>query len=124
MANPVAPSVRIDSSTLLGSGNYGEVWKAVDEASGAVIACKASRASLRLKRPLLRYEARVLQLLQGHSAIPKLLGYRHMEHFEFLGLELLGRELKEMPQPGHAISAWTVLRVGEQMVGSPTPLEF
>lgn len=112
MVHCVGSTVRIDKECFLGSGNYGQVWKAVDETSGTVFACKASRASLRLKRPLLRYEARVLQLLQGHRCILELLGYRHVEHFEFLGLELMGKELKAMLQPEHAMKPATALRVG------------
>lgn len=116
MTASVTSAVRIDRQGRLGYGSYGNVCKAFNEASGAMIACKASRTSLRLKRPPLHYEARVLQLLQGHISIPKLVGYSRVEHFEFLGLELLGKELKAMLQPGHAIKPGTVLRVGEQLV--------
>jgi predicted Ser/Thr protein kinase len=59
-----------------------------------VIAYKKSRVSLRVRRTTLRHEARVMQLLQGHPAIPKLVGYHREAHFEYIGMELLGKELK------------------------------
>lgn len=121
MTSSSIPPVRIDRWGNLGNGN---VWKAVDETTGAVIACKASRTSLRLKRPPLHYEARLLQLLQGHPSIPKLIGYRRVEHFEFLGLELLGGELKAMLKPGYAINPGTVLRIGEQLVSLSIGVEL
>ena len=46
-----------------------------------------------LKRMLLKYEANILKLLEGHPAIPKLYGYGHFEHFEYLAIELLGKSL-------------------------------
>ena len=56
-------------------------------------AIKKSRVSLRVKRTMLRHEARVLQLLQGHSAIPTLLGYERLPHFEYIAVDLLGRNM-------------------------------
>ena len=32
-----------------------------------------------------------LNYLDGHPAIPKLYGYGHFEHFEYLAIELLGK---------------------------------
>ena len=48
-----------------------------EECSGVYVAItKKSRVSLRVKRIMLRHEARVLQLLQGHPATPTLFGYQ------------------------------------------------
>jgi predicted Ser/Thr protein kinase len=81
-----------------------------------VIAYKKSRISLRVKRTILRHEARVMQLLQGHPAIPQLVGYHRGNHFEYMGMELLGMELKATVQDNSAVRPGTVARVGKQIV--------
>jgi hypothetical protein len=72
--------------------------------------------SLRVRRTTLRHEARVMQLLQGHPAIPKLVGYHRESHFDYLGMELLGKDTKTTVSPGYALNPGTVARIGEQMV--------
>lgn len=98
----------------------GQVFKAMAEGSDEVIAYKKSRVSLRVQRTTLRHEARVLKHLGGHSAIPKLIGYRRAEHFEYLGMELLGQDMKGLIEPGYALKPETVAKIGEQLV-SPNP---
>jgi hypothetical protein len=71
---------------------------------------------MRVRRTILRHEARVMLLLQGHPAIPLLVGYHRVPHFEYLGMELLGKDLKSMVEPGHALKQGTVARIGAQMV--------
>jgi hypothetical protein len=38
--------------------------------------------------------------------MPVLVGYARREHFEYIGLGLLGRELQTMLQPGRTCKAW------------------
>ncbi|KAF9051827.1 kinase-like domain-containing protein [Panaeolus papilionaceus] len=80
---------------LIGSGAFSHVFSASEATTNEVYAVKKSRASLKLKRPLLAYEARVLKLLEGHPAIPKVIGYKRVEHFEYLALENLGLPLND-----------------------------
>jgi len=49
-----------------------------EEQSGIHAVIKKSRVSLRVRRTIVRHEARVSQLLQGHSAIPTLFGYQRV----------------------------------------------
>lgn len=63
---------------------------------GRFVALKKSRVSLRVKRPLLQHEARILLRLQGHAAIPNLYAYGRLEHFEYLSMELLGPSLRDL----------------------------
>lgn len=64
-----------------------------------------------------RHEACFLQLLHGHQSITQILGYCRVEHFAFPGLkQILGKELKAMLQPGHAIKPGAVPQDGEQLV--------
>ncbi|GJJ15394.1 hypothetical protein Clacol_009670 [Clathrus columnatus] len=87
----------------LGDGGYSKVYKAVDANSGQVVALKKSRVPLRIKRPHLRYESWVLQLLQGHTAIPK----------------ILGQNLRDkITGEGTGLSVMTVVRVLEQILSA------
>ena len=81
-------------------------------------AVKKSRISLRVKRTILRHEARVMQLLQGHSAIPTLFGYLRVQHFEYIAMDLLGKDLKGTCKPGHSLKVGTVARIADQMVST------
>ncbi|GJJ07546.1 hypothetical protein Clacol_001748 [Clathrus columnatus] len=63
---------------VLGRGGYSMIFRAEDLKSGQVVALKKSRVPLRVKRPILQYESRVLRMLQGHPAIPELYGYGHL----------------------------------------------
>jgi hypothetical protein len=80
------------------------VYKAAAEPWSEAIAYKKSRVPLHVRRTTFCHEAWVMQLLQGHPAILKLFGYHREEHFEYLGIELLGEDLKAMIQPG----AWAL----------------
>ncbi|OBZ77476.1 Casein kinase I isoform alpha [Grifola frondosa] len=84
---------------LLGRGGYGNVYRALDPENN-IIAVKKSRASLRVRRPAMQHEARVLCMLQGHPAIPHLIAYGHLQHFEYLAMELLGKTLEEVMPTG------------------------
>jgi hypothetical protein len=57
-----------------------------------------------------------MQLLQGHPAIPRIIGYRREPHFDYLGMELLGKNIKTTISPGYALNPGTVARIGEQVV--------
>lgn len=52
------------------------------------------RVSQRVRRPHLQHEARILRTLEGHPAIPRIFAYGHLQHFEYLAMELLGRRLR------------------------------
>ncbi|KAF7329818.1 Kinase-like protein [Mycena kentingensis (nom. inval.)] len=96
------------------------VFQGLQPDGTAIAAIKQSRVSLRIERPFLRHEARILQLLQGHKSIPRLLGYFRGPHFEYIALELLGETLKEQihQEDGAALLPETVARVGMQMLSA------
>lgn len=108
---------------LLGTGGYGHVYRATCtsiEGAEHVVALKKSRVSLRVKRPLLQHEARVLLRLQGHPAIPKLYAYGQLEHFEYLSMELLGPSLGNLHNDSErrGFSLKTVLLVADEMLSA------
>ena len=92
----------------------GLVFQAVEANSGRTVALKKSRVSQRVKRTILRYESRILQLLQGHPGIPAIYGYGHLPHFEYLAMELLGPSIKDRTTGPLAVT--TVVRIVLQMV--------
>jgi len=101
---------------VIGSGGYSLVFRAVEASSKKTVALKKSRVSLKVKRTVLRHESRILQFLQGHPAIPTLYEYGRLPHFEYLTMELLGRNVKELSASPAQSSVKTVVRVAEQMV--------
>ena len=69
-----------------------------------------------LKRTLLKYEAHIFKRLDGHPAIPKLYGYGHFEHFEYLAIELLGKSLSDKDKFALGFSIQKVSDIGVQLV--------
>jgi len=94
------------------------VFTATEHGSGIFAAIKKSRISLRVQRTMLRHEARVMQLLQGHPAIPRLFGYLRVPHFEYIAIELLGQDMKGSCKPGHALKVGTVASIAEQLLSA------
>ncbi|KAI0299208.1 kinase-like domain-containing protein [Russula brevipes] len=94
----------------------GLVFQAVEANSGRTVALKKSRVSQRVKRTVLQYETRILQLLQGHPAIPQIYGYGHLPHFEYLAMELLGPSIKDRTTGPVAVT--TTTRIVLQMLSA------
>jgi len=80
------------------------------------VAVKKSRVSRTVKRPTLRHETRVLQLLKGQAAIPLIYGYVQLEHFEYMAMELLGPSIAEQQKGAAGVMVKTVIRVVDQAV--------
>ena len=72
--------------------------------------------SKRLKRPSLRHESRVLQLLQGQPSIPIVYGYGHLEHFEYIAMEYLGPSVAQQKEAGSSVQLETIIRIVDQTV--------
>lgn len=94
------------------------MYKATEDGTSKQVAIKKSRVSKRVKRPILRHESRVLQLLQGHPTIPTIYGYGHLEHFEYIAMEFLGPSIAEQQKEGAGLGVETVIRITYQVVCS------
>ncbi|KAG1902983.1 kinase-like domain-containing protein [Suillus fuscotomentosus] len=102
---------------LLGEGSFGRVYKATRVVTGQIMAVKKSRASLALKTTLLNHERRVLQRLQGHPSIPRVIAYGRLVHFEYLAMQLLGMNLSEV-RGRCPLPAVNTLAVADQMISA------
>jgi predicted Ser/Thr protein kinase len=102
-------------SSLTSNDRQGNVFEATEEETGKQVAVKQSRVSKRVKRPILRHETRVLQLLQGQASIPSVYGYCQLEHFEYMAMELLGSSVATQ-EDGAGLAVKTVIRVVDQAV--------
>jgi hypothetical protein len=71
-----------------------------------------------VKSTLLNHERLLLQRLQGHSSIPKVLAYGRLKHFEYLGTEFLGMALDDVHKRCPSFPVVNVLLVADQMVRS------
>jgi hypothetical protein len=87
-----------------------------DDGKQSKCAVKKMRVSLRICRPALEHESRVLHLVRGHVGIPKLLAYGRFPHFEYMAMELLGPTVQSKVVADHGASLSTVLLVADQMV--------
>ncbi|KAF8837545.1 kinase-like protein [Paxillus ammoniavirescens] len=101
----------------LGVGAYGVVLRGVETTSGMNVAVKKSRVSLRVKRTLLDHEAKLVQSLSGHPAIPTIYAYGRFEHFEYLAMELGGESVKALAQQNEGgLQLKTVILLALQMI--------
>ncbi|KAF8131414.1 putative casein kinase-1 hhp1 [Boletus edulis] len=97
---------------MLGTGAYSIVYRATEGGSGRPVALKKSRVSRTVHRPILRHEARILQHLRSHPAIPTVYGYGQLEHFEYLAMEPLG------PSMAPPVMVKTVIQLLDQSLGA------
>ncbi|KAF7329571.1 Kinase-like protein [Mycena kentingensis (nom. inval.)] len=117
------PTVILED-TSIGSGRTARVYRGTVQSTNKLIAVKQSRVSLRVPRPYLQHEVRILHLLQGDRAIPELFGYYRGPHFEYIGMELLGPSLQGLlwnrraEGGGRALRAESVASIAMQMLSA------
>ncbi|KAK0429835.1 kinase-like domain-containing protein [Armillaria borealis] len=70
------------------TGTYSNVFNATELESGKTVALKTSHVSMRVKRPILQQETRIVQLLKGHDPIPVFYAYGHLKHCEYMAMEI------------------------------------
>ncbi|EKM77142.1 hypothetical protein AGABI1DRAFT_130561 [Agaricus bisporus var. burnettii JB137-S8] len=104
----------------IGYGGYGFVHEAIEIPSRKVVAIKKSRVPGHVNRLPRGFELWVLRLLQGHPAIPAMYAYGRLPHFDYMAMELLGKDLNvecnKMAEEGGTPLVKTSVHVTEQML--------
>uniref|UniRef100_A0AC35GXS3 Protein kinase domain-containing protein n=1 Tax=Panagrolaimus sp. PS1159 TaxID=55785 RepID=A0AC35GXS3_9BILA len=105
---------RIDK--IIGSGGFGQIYKASDELARVSVAIKVVPADHEPGRMIL--EQKVLLLLRGTKHIPYLLASGTFNGLMYIVMEILGKNLGELrrKRKNRKFSISTVLRIGLQAV--------
>lgn len=99
----------------LGSGSFGEVYKAMDMKTSAVVAVKLEPVNSR--HPQLEYEAKVYKIMEGGPGIPKVYWNGQAGEYVAMVMDLLGHSLEDMFNNSHRkFSLKTVLMLADQML--------
>lgn len=99
----------------LGSGSFGEVFKAVDVRTKAEVAVKLEAGNSR--RPQLEHEAKVYKALEGGVGIPKVHWCGAFANRCAMVVDLLGPSLEDLfNRSQRKFSLKTVLMVADQMI--------
>lgn len=99
----------------LGSGSFGEVYKAVDLKTKAEVAVKLEPGNSR--HPQLEYESKVYRSLEGGAGIPKIYWNGPTGEYYALVMDLLGPSLEDLfNRSQRKFSIKTVLMIADQMI--------
>lgn len=99
----------------LGSGSFGEVYKAVDLETNALVAVKLEPANC--LHPQLKYEAKVYEALEGGVGIPRIYWHGLAGDYYAMVIDCLGPSLENFFALSHRrFSLKTVLMLAEQML--------
>jgi serine/threonine protein kinase len=99
----------------IGAGSFGEIYIADHVQTHRRVAVKIE--SVRSKVPQLRYEARLYQLFQGGTGIPRLIWSGTEDLHNVMVIELLGKSLEDLFVKCHRqFSLKTVLMLADQML--------
>ena len=85
------------------------VFSATERETGRIVALKQARVSL--------HEASVLWALRAHTAIPEIIGYGRIEHFELLSIPFYDKCVSDLVSESESPpSLPTVLKIADQLV--------
>jgi serine/threonine protein kinase len=102
-------------SRRIGSGSFGEIYSADHLQTRRRVAVKLE--NVRARVPQLRYEAKLYQIFQGGTGIPRLFWHGTEEQHHVMVIELLGRSLEDLfVKCHHRFTLKTVLMLADQML--------
>jgi serine/threonine protein kinase len=105
-----------DIGRKLGSGAFGQVYRAVHLASRTEVAAKVVTDPTRCAA--LRSEARVYEAVQGQAGFASVLAAEYGPDLSFLVLSLLGQNLRDIGASVGPFSLRTVLMIADQILCS------
>lgn len=99
----------------LGAGSFGDIYLAVNVATGEEVAVKMELSSSR--HPQLHYESKLYKLLQGGQGIPHVRYYGQEQEYNVLIMDLLGPSLEDLfNYCSRRFTLKTTLMLADQMV--------
>jgi serine/threonine protein kinase len=102
-------------SRRIGSGSFGEIYSADHLQTRRRVAVKLE--GIRARVPQLRYEAKLYQIFQGGTGIPRLFWHGTEEQHNVMVIELLGKSLEDLfVKCHHRFTLKTVLMLADQML--------
>ncbi|KAK6058025.1 hypothetical protein COOONC_04408 [Cooperia oncophora] len=101
---------------MIGGGGFGQIYRAIDIEMGTVVAAKVEPQSEDAGRMVL--EQMVLTKLVGTRHSPRLYASGWMNNYNFIVMQMLGRNLTELrkAQADRRFSVHTTVRVGMQII--------
>ena len=100
---------------MIGSGSFGEIYLGKDIQTGKEVAVKFEQ--LKVRRPQVIEEAKLLKEFSGEAGFPKFLWYGKEGEYHIMVIELLGPSLEDMfVYCGRKLSLKTVLLLAEQLI--------
>ncbi|KRW98299.1 Protein kinase-like domain [Pseudocohnilembus persalinus] len=99
----------------IGIGSFGTVYIGVDQNTDEVVAIKIEDA--KILHPILPYEAKIMQRLQGKNGIPKLYFSGEVAGFNVMATDMLGPSLEDLFNLcDRKFSLKTVLLIADQLI--------
>ena len=103
---------RFQMGRMIGSGSFGEIFLGKDIQTGKEVAVKFEQ--LKVRRPQVIEEAKLLQEFRGEPGFPKYLWYGREGEYHIMVIELLGPSLEDMfVYCGRKLSLKTVLLLAD-----------
>ena len=100
---------------MIGSGSFGEIYLGKDIQTGKEVAVKFEQ--LKVRRPQVIEEAKILQEFRGNVGFPKYLWYGREGDYHIMVIEMLGPSLEDLfVYCGQKLSLKTVLLLADQLV--------
>jgi serine/threonine protein kinase len=99
----------------IGAGSFGEIYSAENIQTHRRVAVKLE--NVRSRVPQLRYEAKLYQIFQGGTGIPRLFWHGAEDLHNIMVIELLGKSLEDLFVKCHRrFTLKTVLMLADQML--------
>jgi len=106
---------RFKMDRMIGSGSFGEIYMARDIVEDRDVAVKFEQ--LKVKRPQVIEEAKLLRQLGNEHGFPKFIWYGKEDQYHIMVIEMLGPSLEDLfNYCGRKFSLKTVLLLADQLI--------